>query len=325
MTVCRSWAFQALPLLLLAVAACNNSSSAPATSSGPAGTAIFIQTGWSDPWSKMYEKMLEPAVKGVAGQVTFQEVSADGDPKKQIQDINDAIAKKPNVLMVSPIDTSVLPALAKAKKAGIFVFQLDRCYVSWLYKDTPADSYYGADVVGVGSCGLFQYVHMMNLKGTALVLPDSSSETGRELLKGIKFNLKKYHSDVKGVMGSDCGTDQAKAKAFVAAYLKSGKPVDVILTQNEPATLGAAEAVKEAGVKKYIFGIGGYTRKMIDAIKDGSVYAVFTIPPGGPSAVQEVPAAFQHQRVPRNSFVPFDMVMKRNVDQYLKDHPTLGD
>jgi len=326
MTVCRYWGVRALPILALAVGGCKKTTN-PASPAGPVstGNVILIQTGWTDPWSKMYDRLMDPAIKEVGNQLTLQQESAQGDPKKQIQEIDEAIAKKPQVLMVSPIDKSVLPAIAKAKAAGIFTFQLDRSYISWTDKRDPANSYYGADLAGVGSCGIFQYAHMMGKKGTGLVIPDNSSETGKELLKGATFALKKFNGQVKGVVGDDCGTDEAKAKAYVASYLKSGRPLDVICTLNEPATLGAAEAVKAAGAQTYIFGVGGSTKRMFDAVKDGSVYAIFTVPPGGPAAIEEVPTALQHQRVPRDSFTPFDMVLKRNVDQYLRDHPVLGD
>jgi ABC-type sugar transport system substrate-binding protein len=273
----------------------------------------------------MYERMTDPAIKEVAGQITLQQVSGEGDPKKQIQEIDEAITKKPQVLMVSPIDKSVVPSLAKAKAAGIFVFQLDRCYVPWGNKNSPANSFYGADLAGVGSCGPFQYAHMMRLKGTGLIIPEKSSETGKELLFGMQFAFNKFKQTVTPVIGDDCGTDEGKAKAFVAAYLKSGKPVDVIFTENEATTLGAAEAVKEAGVKKYIFGIGGSSKRIFDAVKDGSVYAIFTIPPGAPGALEKVPIAMQHERVPKDAFQGFDMVQKQNVDTYLHNHPTLGD
>jgi ABC-type sugar transport system substrate-binding protein len=269
---------------------------------------------------------MDPVIREMASQVSIEQVSGEGDPKKQIQEIDDAIAKKPNVLLVSPIDKTVLPALAKAKAAGIFVFQLDRCYVPFFTsKTTPTDSFYGTDLVGVGSIGPFQYDHMLGLKGTGLVIPDNSSETGKELFHGIDFAFKKYKNDLKLVMGEDCGTDESKAKAFVAAYFKSGKRADAIFTENEATTLGAAEAVKEAGVKTYLFGIGGSIKKVFDAVKNGSVYAIFTVPPGGPAALEEIPTALKHQRVPKNSFMPFDEVLKRNADKYLQDHPMLGD
>lgn len=321
MSVFRSWCLRALPLVLLAGGACNNPKSSSSNGSGPLGSVIYVSTGWTDPWSKMYQSMMDSTSKELGTQLTYQEMDGGGQAKKQIQAINEAIAKKPGVLMVSPVDASVLPSLAKAKAAGIFVFQLDRCYVPWIDNNSPANSYYGADLSGIGSLGPFQYAIARKQKGTALAIPDNSSEAGRELFSGINAAYKKFKSNLKGVVGEDCGTDEEKAKNVVAAYLKLSKPVDVIFTINDQATLGAAEAVKAAGAKTEIYGVGGDTDKVFDAVRDGSVYAIFVIPPGGPAALKESLVALQHQRTPRNSFTPSDMVDQKNISQYLKDHP----
>jgi ABC-type sugar transport system substrate-binding protein len=262
---------------------------------------------------------MDLASKQIAGEVKFEKVDGGGDPQKQIKAVDDAIGKKPQVLMVSPIDESVLPELARAKSAGIFVFQLDRCYVPWTTNKSPCNSFYGADLPGIASGAPFYYVSNLRQKGTGLIVPDSSAD-GQELLLGMQSSIKaKFKGNITTVMGEDCGTDENKAKAFVASYLKSGKPVDVIFTMNDAATLGAAEAVKEAGVKKYIFGVGNGSKEVYDAVKDGTVYATSFIPPGGPTALGAVPSALKHERIPKNSFIPSGMILQKNVDQYLKD------
>ncbi len=279
----------------------------------------FLQADSSTPWGKMYDKQMAEGAKKHIGDFKFSEEDAGGDAKKQISQIQDAVKKKPRFLLVSPVSDDVIPELAKAHDAGIFVFLLDR----W-QKNNPADAYVGTNNTVIGAdMGIF-YGRQLHLKGTVLVIPGpASSVAAGERVKGMLMELKGFK--VASAMADDCGGSESKAKDYVANYIKSKKPLDGIFAANDEMALGAAEAVKEAKANvSYIFGVGGDEQKVFDALKDGDIYATFSDPPGGPTALDMIPDILNKINPPKATNLTSNEIRKDTMDSYLKDNPILA-
>jgi ribose transport system substrate-binding protein len=298
---------------------------APAVPTGPPASVYFLQPDSSTPWGKLYDKQMAASAQQHP-ELKLTELDAGGDAKKQISQISEAIAKKPRVLMVSPVADSVLPELAKARNAGIFVFLLDR----WVKVD-PADAYVGEKDFDAGEAFGIIYGRSLHETGPVLIIPGKANPATQpwrsaDRLAGFIAGFKKFNIPV--TVGQDCGGSEDKTRDFVTQFLATKKPCTAIVAVNDEMALGAAEAVKAANATgiKYVVGIGADEKKVFDAVKSGALFATITNPPAGPTAMDYIPDLVQNGRKPpKESEVPDDEVRADTEDYYLAHHPILAD
>jgi ABC-type sugar transport system substrate-binding protein len=291
---------------------------------------VFSQGSDKTPWDQMYAKQMADAASQHQDDFTYTALDAQGDAQTQIKQIQDAVAKKPKVLMVSPVSDAVYPAISDAKKAGVEVFLLDQA-------DHPSDADMDISInypdVGVQMVGLteFQFKKAKIKTGTILVIPPAGEPAGSahawrvdELMKGIVQRSDYSRKAVHRVVGT-CKDTEADAKAFVASYLAAKKPVNIIYALDAETTQGAVEAVKEAKSNVKIYGVGAADKKVIDEVRDGSLADAIADFPAGPVALNFALNFAEGKKVPKQSAVPNDFVEIQGVDSFLKQHPILGD
>jgi ABC-type sugar transport system substrate-binding protein len=302
----------------LALVGCAKPDAAPPS---PTAEVEFLQANKTDPWRQVYEKDVAASAKAHAADFKFTELDAGGNAQKQIDQIKEAIAKKPKVLMVSPVSEAVLPEVNAAHDAGIYVFLLDMSDAS-----TKADTRVASRPILFGSDMASKYLGELRGKGPVLIVPGpNSSYVAKETLAGMLSSIKRFApKGMVHVVGPDCNGSEADAKAFVAQYLASKKPVDAILAANDSMAIGAAEAVKAAGAKVKVFGSGGYQKAIFDALRDGSVFATYSNVPGAPQAMDFAADYIKGSKPPKSSEVSFDLITKATEDNFLKAHPNYG-
>ncbi|MDR2470492.1 MAG: sugar ABC transporter substrate-binding protein [Treponema sp.] len=123
--------------LVLAAAGCKNSSagsesaqgaggSARSSSKAPADMYFAVSLGWMENASGQRQKFAFESQFRAAGVNTFDIVDANYDPKKQSEQIEAFIAKKPDALFITPSDpVGIAEAVKKAADQGIPVFSSD--------------------------------------------------------------------------------------------------------------------------------------------------------------------------------------------------------
>ncbi|EKB51449.1 hypothetical protein A0G_1355 [Streptococcus iniae 9117] len=92
----------------------------------------------------------------------------------------------------------------------------------------------------------------------------------------------------------------------------------LFFAQNDEMALGAAQAVKSAGLKDIIIiGIDGQPDAH-DAIKNGDITATIAQQPAkmGEIAIQAAIDHYQGKKVEKSTVAPIFLVTKENVDQY---------
>lgn len=112
--------------------------------------------------------------------------------------------------------------------------------------------------------------------------------------------------------------DRAKALNTAQNMIQANKDVQVIFAQNDEMALGAAQAVKSAGLKDIIIiGIDGQPDAH-DAIKNGDITATIAQQPAkmGEIAIQAAIDHYQGKKVEKSTVAPIFLVTKENVDQY---------
>lgn len=329
-------------LSALGLAACGSSDStktvtvqAPAaqtagTESGTSGKTVRIiasvpptDHGWLGAISKN--------AKAAAAQhkdVKFELLQA-ADADSQAQQIEQAIAQKPDALVVLPQDGEALtPVAQKAERAGIPVVNIDRLFskqdaaTATILGDNYQIGTLAADYIGDQLKCNGNVVEIQGLAGIS-VTTDRSKGFTDELKKKCPNGGVKIVASQPGDFNPDTGLK------VMENILNAQKKIDAVYTHDDDMAQGVVQAIRNAGRDKEMFltGVGGSSDAM-KQIKAGGLYrATFLYNPNmAASAVnmarlialgQGLPELVPPE-VPRQVVVPAAVVTEENVEKYEK-------
>ena len=233
----------------------------------------FSQCGNQNNWKVVQTNDMKEKIEQAG--YTYIYTDAQDDTAKQMSDIEDIIAQKPDYLVVSPREAEGLnPALDAAMDAGIPVILVDR----------GVNGEAGADYT-VLNCGDFiwegrtvaEYVkeqfgdkrcNVVELTGT----PGGSVTIDRA--KGFADQIANY--DNVNIIASQVGNfsraeSQKAMENLIQAY---GGEIDAVYAHNDDNAIGALQAIKAAGLKPgediLVYSIDGQ-KDALQAIVDGDL------------------------------------------------------
>lgn len=326
--------------LALGVAACGGSGDtktvtvqAPAaqtadTESGASGKTVRIIASvppTDHGWLGAISKNAKAAAKQHSD-VKFELLQA-ADADSQAQQIEQAIAQKPDALVVLPQDGEALtPVAQKAERAGIPVVNIDRLFskpdaaTATILGDNYQIGTLAADYIGDQLKCNGNVVEIQGLAGIS-VTEDRSKGFTDELKKKCPNGGVKIVASQPGDFNPDTGLK------VMENILNAQKKIDAVYTHDDDMAQGVVQAIRNAGRDKDMFltGVGGSTDAM-KQIKAGGLYrATFLYNPNmAASAVnmarlialgQGLPELVPPE-VPRQVIVPAAVVTKDNVDKY---------
>ena len=205
--------------------------------------------------SQAYQKKYFPNMKLIVA-------DGRGDATIETNGIDDMIAKGINVLIISPQDAQALaPAVLRAEKKGIKVIASDRGV------NAPVVTTIGADNVDTGLVAGQYVAKILNGKGHIIELQGSLGASPTiDRHKGFATAIKKYPG-LKVIGSQTANYNRADGLRVMADFLQrfgKGK-IDAVYTHNDEMSLGAIQAIKEAGRQSEIkvVGIDGE----VDALK----------------------------------------------------------
>jgi ribose transport system substrate-binding protein len=326
-------------LLAVGVAACGGTKTVTKTvtvdgtsqsSSSSSGKKVYIiasvpptDHGWLGALSK-------DAKKAAAGHsdVRFELLQA-ADADSQAQQIEQAISKHPDALVVLPQDGAALtPVAQKAERAGIRVINVDRLFTA---PDAATATVLGDNYqIGVLAAGYI--ADQLKCKGNVVEiqgLAGISVTTDRS--KGFTDTLKTKcpNGGIKVVASQPGDFNPDKGLTVMENILQAQKKIDAVYTHDDDMAQGVVQAIRNAGRDKEMFvtGVGG-SQDAMKQIKAGGLYrATFLYNPNmaatavnmarlialGQGFPELVPA-----EVPRQVVVPAAVVTQANVDKYMK-------
>jgi ribose transport system substrate-binding protein len=326
-------------LLAIGVAACGggdtktvtetSQAASPASSEGTGKTVHIIASvpptdhGWLGAISK--------DAKAAAAQhkdVDFELLEA-ADADSQAQQIEQAIAKKPDALVVLPQDGEALtPVAQKAQKAGIPVINIDRLFTtpdaatSTVLGDNYQIGVLAADYISDQIKCNGNIVEIQGLAGIS-VTTDRTKGFSDELKKKCPGGGAKIVASQPGDFNPDTGLK------VMENILQAQKKIDAVYTQDDDMAQGVVQAIRNSGRQDDMFltGVGGSADAM-KQIKAGGLYrATFLYNPNmAGTAVnmarlialgQGLPELVPPE-VPRQIIVPAAVVTKDNVAKYEK-------
>ncbi|AEF56295.1 sugar ABC transporter substrate-binding protein [Marinomonas posidonica] len=185
----------------------------------------------------------------------------DGDNETQVQAVENLISAGAKGILITPSDTSgIVPAIQKARDAGLLVIALD----TPLSPANAADMTFATDNFKAGEMiGMWAKAKMGDkAKDAKIALLDlNSSQITVDVARDQGF-LKGFGIDVKDprrngdetdsrIVGNDVtqGSEEGGRRAM-ENLLQKDPEVNLVYTINEPAAAGAYEALKSFGLEK---------------------------------------------------------------------------
>ncbi|MBE1593669.1 sugar ABC transporter substrate-binding protein [Nonomuraea angiospora] len=197
----------------------------------------------------------------------------DGDNASQITAIENMVAAGVKGILITPSDTkAIVPAIKKARDAGVLVIALD----TPTEPQDATDALFATDNLKAGEL-IGQYAK-------AAMAGKPAKIATLDLAPGITVGQLRHDGFLKGygiaegdpsvVCSQDTRGDQAKGQTAMENCLQKAPDINLVYTINEPAALGAYTALKAKGREKDVLIVsvdGGCTGTK--AVKSGEIAA----------------------------------------------------
>ncbi|MFC5831840.1 sugar ABC transporter substrate-binding protein [Nonomuraea insulae] len=197
----------------------------------------------------------------------------DGDNAAQITAIENMVAAGVKGILITPSDTkAIVPAIKKARDAGVLVIALD----TPTEPQDATDALFATDNLKAGEL-IGQYAK-------AAMAGKPAKIATLDLAPGITVGQLRHDGFLKGygltagdpsiVCSQDTRGDQAKGQTAMENCLQKAPDINLVYTINEPAALGAYTALKAKGREKEVLIVsvdGGCTGTK--AVQSGQIAA----------------------------------------------------
>lgn len=185
----------------------------------------------------------------------------DGDNDSQVQAVENLVSAGAKGILITPNDSkAIVPAIEKARKAGLLVIALDTPLDPASAADATfaTDNFKAGELIGqwaaktLGDKSKDAKIALLDLNINGISV-DVARDQG--FLKGFGVDLKDPKKigdeDDKRIVGHDVtqGSEEGGRKAM-ENLLQKDPGVNLVYTINEPAAAGAYEALKAAGKEK---------------------------------------------------------------------------
>lgn len=274
---------------------------------------------FDDTWLTYLRESMDQKAKSLPEGVKLQFEDARSDVVKQLSQVENFISQKVDAIVVNPVDTAATRKITEAAvKAGIPLVYVNR---------RPDDLNLPKGVVTVASNDLeagkmqMQYLaDKMGGKGNIVILlGDLANNSTTNRTKGVKEVLAQYpgikvDQEQTGVWLRD------KGMTLVNDWLTQGRQFDAVVSNNDEMAIGAAMALKQAGVEKgsvLIAGVDG-TPDGLRAVKKGDLaLSVFQDAKGqADGSIDTAVKMIKHEPVEPAVWVPYRLITPENVDQF---------
>ncbi len=255
------------------------SSSSDAQSQAPAGAKVvaFSQEGLENDWRSENTQSIQSSLEGAGYKVIYQQ--ADEDQARQVEQVQNMLQQKPDILVVEPAEAEASTPIAKlAEDAGVPLIVADRSLgvapdPTTQYKVLITQNWEDMGTkLGEAAVSLLTKVNG-SPKGNIVELVGvlgSSPQVAMD--KGFKAVIEQ-HPEIKILDAQDGDNKRAPGMQIMEDYLSRfpAGQIDMVWAQNDEMGLGALKAIQDAGRDELIGRI---------ISKDGQVEAIQQVASG---------------------------------------------
>lgn len=341
-TAFKLWSLIALVALLLAActpAAAPTTAPAADKPAEPAAAKQYLvaysQAELVNAWRVTNQKDMEAQAAKLGVKLTS--IDANQDASKQLADVENMLAQKPDCLIVSPLESKAsAPVVNLANEAKVPLVIIDRTIDAepgtGMYKTEITQSHVlSGKLLAEKTVELLtkkngepkgSVVHVQGLAGASPVIDAN---------KGWDEVMAKY-PNIKVVATSDAGFTKDGGMKVMEDFMQrfpQGQ-IDVVRSDYSDMTMGAVEAIKKAGRTEllgFVLGEGGHI-KAIESVVAGEIARETQTPPYfGAKAIQSCLDILAGKTVDARQQVDikvFDADKKDVAEKYIADIKALG-
>ncbi len=295
--------------------------------SAPTGPRVaYSSVGDANAWFLAFSDELEKEAEKRG--YLFRVTHAQGKIDRQIADVEDIVADKPDFLILGPItpDGSA-EALRIAKKAGVPVVVVNRDiegvagedYITKIYSDFDWIGERMAELIHDAFPADAKEIRVVELHGTQ----GSANTIG--MSRGFRKKMKEY-PNMKIVVSQPGNFNKDTAMKAMENIIQSGEDFDAVVGHFDADALGAIRALQAAERKVgsnpqegeiVVVGNGG-TKDGLKAIEDGSYHKIVSVSPYYADVVFDaIEAHKKGETLPAYICVEDIVIDKDNVDEHI--------
>ena len=202
-------------------------------------------------------------------------IKDESDLGRQVALVDEMVAAGIDVIVIAPADSKALvPALRKAKKAGVVVVNIDnRLDTEVLQQENVAIPFVGPDnKAGAKKVGDFLAGKLS--KGDKVAVLEGKTTAFNGVQRRLGFEDAMNEAGIEIVSSQSADWETSKANTIAASILSEHPEIKAILAANDSMALGAVAAVKSAGKTGQVTIVGFDNIKAVqELIREGKVLA----------------------------------------------------
>ncbi len=229
--------------------------------------AVFTKNQ-TNPYFQLVRLGADNAARQMNARVVHYVPTKPDSIPEQMNQIEDAVTKRPNAVVFIPVDfKAVAPGVKRLNAAGIPVVNItDRV------EGGQVVSFIGSDDYSLGLATARRLLRQLNGQGNVVILEGVRGVlTSVERMRGFRKALEEFPG-VKLLASQPANYQRLQALQVTENLLEAHPNLTGVIAANDAMALGAIEALDGAGRKALVVGING-TREAIDAIKAGKLLA----------------------------------------------------
>jgi inositol transport system substrate-binding protein len=274
---------------------------------------------FDDNWLSYLRESMAKKAKSMPDGVQLQFEDARNDVVRQLSQVESFVGQGVDAIIVNPVDTAATRNITeRAQQAGIALVYVNR---------RPDERELPEGVVTVVSddfeAGTLQMQYLAEKLGgkgkIAIMLGELSNNATHNRTRGFKEVLAQY-PDIEIVEEQTALWMRNKGMDLMSNWLVSGREFDAIASNNDEMAIGAAMALRQAGVKPGTVLIGGVdgTPDALAAIQRGLLsVSVFQDAKGqAEGAVESAVKMVKQQPVEQAVLIPYRLITPENVKSF---------
>lgn len=296
-----------------------------------AGTAAAETIGVSmQSFDNNFQTLLREGLQARASKlngVSLQIEDAQTDVSKQRSQVDNFIASGVEAIIMTLADTSAATGISDAaRKAGIPLVYLN-LEPENMDRLPEKQAYVGSKETDSGRLGAEAVCELLKKKGKAndaqayILMGELAHQASRDRTSSVKETLAA--GDCKGVTIADeqsAAWTRTNAMDLTTNWITAGRPIDVVLANNDQMAIGAIQALKASGVSMDdVIGIDA-TQDALAAMTAGDLdVTIFqNAKQQAASAVDAAVALAHGNSIDQEVWVPFELVTPKNMTEYAK-------
>ncbi len=262
----------------------------------------------------MLNRTLETKSRNLGVRLIVNDAQRSAD--RQVQQVENFVAQKVDAIILNPCEVEASsPAVDQAMAAGIPIVN-----VNSETRSAPT-AFVGSRDEESARLAMEYIAKRLGGKGNIVMMHGFMGQAAQiKRDAGARQVLSKY-PDLKLIADQTAEWDRAKAMTLMENWIQAyGPKINAVFAQNDEMAMGALSALEQANLKDKIVVVGvDSIADALHAVKDGRLDAtVFQDAKGQAAAALETAVAIvRKQPFEKQKYIPFQLVTKDNVAQFL--------